>query len=78
MIATLAVGAFVTAPTGLEAAVVASVYDGHMVQIDEETGELGKIADFYEDEVDTAIPCRCSRCWGADQVAAAVVSTVLK
>ena len=32
---------------------------GHMVRIGEETGELekmlGKIADFYEDEVDTAI-----------------------
>ena len=32
---------------------------GHMVKIGEETGELekmlGKIADFYEDEVDSAI-----------------------
>jgi type IV pilus assembly protein PilC len=32
---------------------------GHMVRIGEETGELekmlGKIADFYEDEVDSAI-----------------------
>ena len=34
---------------------------GHIVKIGEKTGELGKIADFYEGEVDTRRPSRSPR-----------------
>jgi type IV pilus assembly protein PilC len=50
-------GAPISQPLSEDAAFPAMV--GHMVKVGEETGELdkmlGKVADFYEDEVDTAI-----------------------